>query len=316
MSKTTIQWTDHSTNPIRYGRGHFCQKISPGCAHCYASKMQSRFGTPHFGGAAGTVPTIWTGAGPPPADAGPMLWLDRTKLLDFIRRKKPTRYFVCDMTDLFGAWVPDAWIDLCFAAFAMAKQHTFQLLTKRIERAHTYLSHRYLPGRINDVAIKSSFAIYPVTDEWPLPNVWLGTSVEDQLRANQRIPVLQECPARVCFLSCEPLLGPLDLESYLPGLDWVIVGGESGRLARPCYLDWIRSLVQQCRKENVPCFVKQAGARVIATEQSDKETDRGVRLNVACVPDDELPMLVAYQDPKGGDLNEWPADLQVREFPR
>src|SRR5262245_40444774 len=135
MPKTSIQWTDFSTNPIRYGKGHYCQKISPGCAHCYASRLQPRFGNPEFGGAGGRAPIALTNG----VTNHDLLWLDPQALAAVLRRRKPTRYFWCDMSDLFGAWVPDEFIDRCFAVMALTRRHTHQILTKRPERMAAYL---------------------------------------------------------------------------------------------------------------------------------------------------------------------------------
>lgn len=148
----------------------------------------------------------------------------------------------------------------------------------------------------------------PEKPRWPLPNVWLGVSVENQEAADERIPLLLQTPAAVRFLSCEPLLERVDL-NRVPrlshpcapslngrGIGWVIVGGESGPGARPCELAWIRSIVDQCRAAGVPAFVKQLGATPI------RQTE-----------DDQLWHI--ERDRKGGDMNEWPPDLRVREFP-
>src|SRR5262245_53283923 len=133
MAETSIEWTDHSINPIRArtadGVGHYCQKVSPGCANCYASRLQPRFGMPEF-----------KGTGDPPGDRE--RFLDESKLAEVLRRKKPTRYFWCDMTDLFGAWVPDEWIDECFSVMGATPQHTHQVLTKRPERMLAYMRTR------------------------------------------------------------------------------------------------------------------------------------------------------------------------------
>ncbi len=166
-------------------------------------------------------------------------------------------------------------------------------------------------------------------DSYPLPdNVWLGVSVEDQQRADERIPLLLQVPARVRFLSVEPLLGPVDLCSCNPkwpdrhsrdcrllSLDWVIIGGESGPRARPCHVEWVRSLVQQCKAAGTPCFIKQLGSKpVIGCARCKDNPYWGRTLSswTRC-PDCGLK---GPRDPKGGDPAEWPADLRVREFPR
>jgi hypothetical protein len=176
-------------------------------------------------------------------------------------------------------------------------------------------------------------------------NVWVGTSVEDQSRADERIPHLLQIPARIRFLSCEPLLGPVDLTTALPftdrhcqrcgfrpiegieryreihrdkakcvscgwdmsqpaqGVDWVIIGGESGPGARPCNVQWIRSLVAQCKAAGVPVFVKQLGAYPIDNSRDSRFMIGAERVHMT-------------RDRKGGDPSEWPEDLRVREFPQ
>lgn len=128
-------------------------------------------------------------------------------------------------------------------------------------------------------------------------NVWVGASVEDQPRSDERIPQVLEIPAKLRFLSVEPLLD--DVKLHLPGIDWVIVGGESGPRARPCNIEWIRSVIRQCETAAVPCFVKQVGSNAIR---------RGC-------PTSLTADLLIFKHPKGGDPAEWPPDLRVREFP-
>jgi protein gp37 len=223
VAETSIQWTDHSTNPIRARNlvtgdvGHFCEKISPGCGHCYSSEWnEHRFGT--------GLPFL------PVHRPEVELFLDEGKLREVLRRRKPTKFFWCDMTDLFLAHHPDAWIDRCFAAMALTPQHTHQVLTKRPERMGAYLGSRATRDRIARAVggLRRSFGL-PAWDEdgvtggeiehgqyWPLPNVWAMTSVEDQQRADERIPHLLRVPAAVRGLSVEPLLGPVDLTPWLP----------------------------------------------------------------------------------------------------
>jgi protein gp37 len=349
MAATSIEWTDRTINPIRArprsadpprGSGHYCEKVSPGCAHCYSSAMQHRFGTPRFG----------SGQRREQVD----VFLDPAKLAEVLRRRQPTRWFWCDMTDLFGDWVPDEWIDACFATMALTPQHTHQVLTKRPERMRRYFCES-VNGSGDPRAAAIEYAGYALgidrplgwlDDDKPLPNVWLGVSVEDQQRADERIPLLLRTPAAVRFLSCEPLLGPIRFRDVpglnkLPGVhiaegrspagvDWVIAGGESGPGARPCQLAWLRSLVAQCRAAGVACFVKQLGA--VPVIEPVPATLRGPAVLQAelaiCArwPDGTrfggwsgLPALngrVAHlRDRKGGDMSEWPADLRVREFP-
>jgi len=222
--------------------------------------------------------------------------------------------------------VPDDYIDQVFAVMALASQHTFQVLTKRAARLPEYFRDRdpgaiaYWMGRIakaQDCIVTGARRLYDITQggEWPLPNVWLGVSVENQHFADARIPLLLQTPAAIRFISAEPLLEAIDLTPHLvgatlaapgptgfrpgPRLDWVIVGGESGRGARAFDLEWGRSLVAQCQEARVPVFVKQLGAHAFEGELE----------NGGCGP------LYGLRDTKGADLEEWPVDLRVREFP-
>ncbi len=160
-------------------------------------------------------------------------------------------------------------------------------------------------------------AVSTVT-QWPLPNVWLGVSVEDQQRADERIPHLLRTPATVRFLSAEPLLSEVDLWRFLEGHngepvgDWVIVGGESGLNSRPCDVDWIRSLVAQCRSAKVACFVKQLGS---APRGDEVLAPTGRFRNHPQTGQRQLQLKVTLKDRKGGNPSEWPADLRVRQFP-
>jgi protein gp37 len=256
---TTIEWTDATWNPIRYrvkddagaiaerhgwtslvqigremaGRvGQHCEHVSPGCVNCYSGTLQAR-----------RLPVNGTGL---PFDRRSRdfvePFLDRKVLLQPLRWKRGRRIFVINQSDLFGEWVPVEMIDLVFAVMALAGWHTFQVLTKRSKRLCTYLSDEDLTQRIEAFC--------------PLPNVWLGVSVEDEQRADERIPDLLATPAAKRFLSVEPMLGPV---GAWPGIDWVICGGESGRGARPMHPDWARSLRDQCVAADIPFFFKQWG---------------------------------------------------------
>lgn len=302
MGKTPIQWCDFSVNPIRArmnGRvGHHCVKVSPGCTNCYASTMQRRFGLPPF--EVGKRQDV-------------EVFFDIKKCQDVLRRKKPTKWFWEDMSDLFGEWVPFGWLDLCFATMALTRWHTHQVLTKRADRMLEYVAAlvadplRLLPAIELLAPTRVDAALFP-----PFRNIWLGVSAEDQERVDERIPLLLQTPAAVRFVSAEPLLGPMDLAHYLRaswngllsrlGLDWIIVGGESGPKARPCDVAWIRSIVRQCRAASVPVFVKQLGSRPV--------TDHRTR-----PAGEPLYWTQALRDRKGGDPSEWPEYLRVREFP-
>lgn len=318
MGKTSIEWTrgdDGSAgatwNPIRG-----CSRLSPGCGGanhqggCYAEKIAARFsgpGQPFEGFAERSAHGgRWTGK---------MGLVDDMLTLP-LRWKKPRRVFVNSMSDLFHENLPDDAIDKVFAVMALAPQHTFQVLTKRADRMRDYCTRidkepvRDTVRRI--VAAWPGNAPVPHEIVFPLPNVWLGVSVEDQERADERIPDLLATPAAIRFLSCEPLLGPVDLMEVIPNpmiwspvhgmtrlLDWVIVGGESGPNSRPFALEWARSIVAQCKAVGVSCFMKQLGAKPV-DRPSPQFCHEPIKL----------------QDRKGGDWSEWPTDLRVREFPQ
>lgn len=299
--KSPIEWTNASWNPVRG-----CSRVSEGCRNCYAEIMAARFSGPGQWGeglatmvrsADGKTDHRWTGkvvAAPDHVLTQPLRW------------RKPRRIFVNSTSDLFHEGLPDAVIDRVFAVMALCPQHTFQVLTKRPERMRAYfagirdrhigwlgarpLGAWVIYARAEALAsnLGSKYGGVPfaaalnkakpkdfhlMRDQWPLPNVWLGTSVEDQATADARIPHLLDTPAAVRFISAEPLLGPVDLHSALcretgscptcpaclGGIHWVIVGGESGPGARPMHPDWARSLRGQCAAAGVPFFFKQWG---------------------------------------------------------
>lgn len=216
MGETTIGWTDRSVNPflardIETGkRGHWCEKVSPGCTFCYSSAMQPfRFHGHEF--LAKNREKV-------------EVFFDRDRLDEVLRRRKPTKWFWWDMTDGFGPWVPDAWLDHCFAVMALTPWHVHQLLTKRPERMLSYLNDPETEDRVYQTAwemqpggigARTTPRDHPADWRWPLPNVWCGTSIEDQPRADLRVPILRRVPAAIRFLSIEPLLGPIDLEPLL-----------------------------------------------------------------------------------------------------
>ena len=197
-----------------------CTKVSPGCKHCYAERMARRL---QAMGASGYV-------------RGFGLTLQDDRLGQPLGRKKPTLYFVCSMADLFHEDVPDTFIDRVLATIHRTPWHTYQLLTKRAERLLDFFANRPVP-----------------------PNVWLGVTVEDRRYGLPRIDLLRQIPARVRFLSVEPLLedlGPLDLD----GIDWLIVGGESGPEARPMRPEWALAVRDSCKATGVAFTFKQWGA--------------------------------------------------------
>lgn len=292
--KTAIEWSDATWNPVTG-----CTKVSPGCDHCYAETFAERWrGTPghHF-------------------ENGFDLTLRPERLGQPIRWTRPRRIFVNSMSDLFHEGVPDEFIARVFAVMAVARQHTFQLLTKRHGRMRSLLNRPEFRAQV-EAAIRGVVAEYSPDQvwfrAWPLPNVWVGVSVEDQKRADLRVPALLGTPAAVRWISAEPLLGSVDLGqvwNFCPkhdrpgqadgwgfcvncpdmrGLDWIVAGGESGPGARPMRSEWAESLRDQCARAGVPFFMKQAGT-VLA--RSWECADR-----------------------KGGDPSEWPIELP-REYP-
>jgi protein gp37 len=229
-SKSAIEWTDATWNPVTG-----CSKVSPGCAHCYAETMA----TTRLVGKPGYVGLPWT---PENASLNVVLRPERLNLPRTWR--EPRRVFVNSMSDLFQELVPVEFIAQVFTTMALTPQHTYQVLTKRPERM---------------AAVMGSVAAEALWSEWPLPNVWLGTSIEND-RFVGRADDLRRVPGEwIRFLSCEPLLGPLP-SLDLTDLDWVIVGGESGPGARPMHSDWVRDLRDRCRAAGVAFFFKQWGA--------------------------------------------------------
>ncbi|MFI7644101.1 DUF5131 family protein [Nonomuraea sp. NPDC049400] len=282
--KTKIEWSDATWNPVTG-----CTKVSPGCDNCYAETFAER----------------WRGTKGHHFENGFDVQLRPERLDQPLRWKTPRRIFVNSMSDLFHDAVPDEYIARVFATMALTPQHTYQILTKRHGRMRSFLTNPpkndngeyedgvgWLPGsgakwmvaealeetgrdadrRLNEE--QWALVEWPAGRlEWPLPNVWIGVSVEDQQRAELRIPALLETPAAVRFLSCEPLTRLVDLRNLkvrdrlidcLGGdvkdpadgavicgtpsvIDWVIVGGESGPGARPMYPDWARNLRDQCQ---------------------------------------------------------------------
>lgn len=269
-------------------------------------------------------------------------------------RTRPRRIFVNSQSDLFHENLPDEAIDRVFAVMALCPQHIFQVLTKRPERMLAYIATlseaRILHDRITGPAIDLMRGddlrrIDWMLPSWPLPNVWLGVSVEDQKTADARIPLLLQTPAAKRFVSYEPALGPVSFRwmsawpenaphaamnpsgstNHLDGLrrlDWIIVGGESGPSARPFDIAWARRAIQECREAGVACFVKQLGANpqeiAYPRDVTEAEAARWMRDGWTRVVDGDGEQWRKYyrlKDRKGGDMSEWPEDLRVREFP-
>jgi len=232
--RTAIEWTDSTWNPVTG-----CTQVSPGCDHCYALRFAERFrGVPGH-----------------PFEHGFDLRLRPERLTQPLRWRKPRRVFVNSMSDLFHADVPDEFIAQVFAVMAASPRHTFQVLTKRPQRMRRWLSHPAAQARVWEAARQLGLAVDGAS--WPLPNVWLGTSIENNNYA-WRADFLRRTPAAVRFISAEPLLGPLD-RLDLTGIHWLITGGESGPGHRPCDPAWVRDLRDRCVAAGVAFFFKQWG---------------------------------------------------------
>jgi protein gp37 len=281
MTLTKIEWTDQTWNPVTG-----CTEVSPGCDYCYARTFAER----------------WRGTPGHPYARGFDIQLRHTRLLQPLRWRDPVKTFVCSMSDLFHAEVPDDYIAHVFAILGITANQTYQVLTKRHARARALLSSAAFQKLVMAIAEATveevpAAAHLSVPASWPLPNVWLGVSAENQAWADIRLPALVATPAAVRFVSAEPLVGPLDLTPWLAGpaarpslVDWVIAGGESGPGARPADARWIGHLVTTCRAATVPVFVKQLGS----VWSRNAGLGRG----------------------KGNDPTHWPPSLRVRQFPR
>lgn len=312
MQKSSIQWTDATWNPVRG-----CDKISPGCKNCYAETVANR-----FKGVKGHA-----------YEQGFDLRLVPHLLEAPLHWKMPQRIFVNSMSDLFHEGVPFDYIDKVFAIMALCPQHTFQVLTKRSDRKWAYIQLLEEKARhFGGIRGASAYGVYAYVEKinsnfgdpkfagilnqawmkrkdevgdirWPLPNVILGVSAENQEYANKRIPEaiipLLDMGWKT-MISAEPLLGPIVFKE-IPGFNrvntplhrlWVIVGGESGNGARPFQIEWAKSIVTQCNIAGVKVFVKQLGARPFLGPE--------IRL--------------VLNSRKGDDMTEWDPALRVQEF--
>jgi len=243
MAATKIEWATDVWNPCTG-----CTPISAGCANCYAKRMASRL-KGRFGYPAGKPFKVT---------------LHPEKLDEPLRWKKPRRVFVCSMGDLFHEDVPDGFISQVFGVMSLAWEHTFIVLTKRPQRMAEWL--RTACEKVHDASRPIAEIIQCRSHSrnlWPLPNLWLGTTAENQTAYEDRIEWLLKCPATVTFLSLEPLLGPIDLTATYATHDglrgrihWLIAGPETGPRARPCNPDWIGSAINQAKAAGIKVFVK------------------------------------------------------------
>jgi protein gp37 len=249
MKDTAIEWADDTFNGW-WG----CTEVGPGCDHCYARELSRRYGK-----------DVW-GPGKERSRNSAKYWEDEPKKFEraAISIGRRRRVFFNSMSDVFDAEVSQQWrIDL-FNRILRTSYLDWLLLTKRIGRA-----------------VKDSDFIKLCRDDARCAPIWLGTSVEDQIRFNLRINNLSQSPADLAFLSAEPLLGPIDIRGHEEAIDWVIVGGESGPDPRPMNIEWARQLKDQCKAAGVAFFMKQLGG---------------------------------YPD-KRKSLDQFPDDLRIREFP-
>lgn len=392
MGATKIQWTDETLNPARG-----CEAVSPGCLNCYAARNATRFAKEGeiFAGLARMKkqPDDQHGRKRPSL----AVWTGKVTLIPGALRKalgwspkKRKRVFVGSVTDMFHREVPFEFLAALFGVMAATPWVTYQIVTKRPERMVEFFE--WLSDRDDDLRVSAHrFALELLHDDraeaarhgalpmkelpgflvrrlaagksapWPLPNVHLLTSAENQETFDQRVPHLLACPAVVHGISAEPLLGPIDMaldrwvriphtvraDTFpgvrLPGDDicvdpgiykaesnslgalsiptpqgslgikpteferlslrWIISGGESGPGARACAIEWLRGIGQQCRQQHVPMFVKQLGTR---------PTIDGYDRSLG----DHHHVLAAIRSKKGGELDDMPTDLRVREFPR
>ncbi len=328
---SAIQWTDRVWNPV-VG----CTKVSQGCKHCYAKTLHDQRHKAYTEGKLQNLPQYAA-----PFEA---VQLIPDRLHEPLSWRKPAKVFVNSVSDLFHEDVPDHFIAAVFGVMGAAPRHTFQILTKRPARMLELMSRLTLSESFLRAALAldddgfDQWRRSKVSPPWPLPNVWLGVSVENQAAADERTPLLLQTPAAIRFLSCEPLLECVDLTRWLwgkaepcadcpkdvdcecgyqtrrwlgqPSLDWIVIGGESGRGARPFNVQWARDLVKQCRDGEATPFVKQLGADPVEAVAGMEET--------RAVNEPFMGSGWAHKrlrDNHGGDMAEWPEDLRVREFP-
>ncbi|MDD5228502.1 MAG: phage Gp37/Gp68 family protein [Methylococcales bacterium] len=213
-AKSKIEWTEQTWNPVTG-----CTKISAGCKHCYAETMAKRLQAMNVKG----------------YENGFNLSILPERLLEPLKRKKPTIYFVNSMSDLFHENIDENFIEQVFSIIQEATQHQFQILTKRADRLALFFKNRVVPN-----------------------NAWLGVTVENKEHGLMRIDYLRKIDAKIRFLSCEPLLEDLG-NINLKDIHWVIVGGESGTNARPMAIEWAENVQQQCQNQKVKFFFKQWG---------------------------------------------------------
>lgn len=277
-----IEWTDTTWDPLAG-----CTRKSAACRHCYAEALTAQFSQ------SGQWGHGFAEMGP----GGPA-WTGKIELLEDRLRlpfdlAKPSRIFVNSLSDLFHESLPNEAIDRVFAVMALEQRHVFQVLTKRPKTMLPYLIDPATPHRIEARMAEITGPEAKTIPSWPLPNVWLGVTAENQKEADRRIPILLETPAAVRWIAAEPLLEPVDLEagSWLgaradlegnkspgPKLDWIVAGGETGADAKACQPVWARSLRDQCARSGTPFFWTRWGEHLPAplSGKGDLEENLGV----------------------------------------
>jgi protein gp37 len=279
MGKSKIAWTERSWNFIRARRrsdqkqGWYCQKVSPACTNCYAERQNARFGT-HVPYSVDKLSEV-------------EIYLDEDALREPLKWKKPSAIFPVSMSDLFASWVPDEWLHKAYAVMALTPHHTYNVLTKRAERRLAFLNNLAkniapIERAARELGYTFKFDGFDGREHsilpWPIPNLREGSTVCNQDELHAVMPVLEETPAAVRWLSIEPQIssiclhidaekdehqrvcckncGTVDVPVFgLP--NWIVVGGESGSCARPFEIEWARTLLQQCKAARVPFFFKQ-----------------------------------------------------------
>ena len=318
MSDTTkIEWTDYTWSPWEG-----CTKVSPGCAHCYAETRNHRFGNDNWGrGKPRRLVVDWR---------KPVRWNAESAGRMEIGNQVINRTVFPSLCDPFDDEVPIEW----FARFLKLIHDTpclnWLLLTKRPENFRKRLGMVKATDDEFGAWLLGWFLAanrqYNAPDRFvAVPdNVWIGASVEDQIRADERIPELLKIPAARRFLSVEPLLGPVTLSldnrngpdlGHMAFIDWVIIGGESGVHSRQCKIEWIQDIVSQCRAAGVPPFVKQLGSLATCDNANVFDWPADARLLASDQVEGAASCLIKTRHPKGGDIEEWPDQLRVREFP-
>ena len=321
MNRSTIPWTQYTWN-VTTG----CAKVSRGCANCYAERVSASL---QNRGVADYQDTVYSHAYAQTRWTGHINLLPH-RLVEPLKMKEPALIFIDSMSDLFHDQVPDDFIDQVIAVIALTPRHTYQILTKRVERMKSYFdifatlndpifrNNRLLSAgqRIYDEHLAKSKCHLDLKslDVWPLPNLWLGCSIEDQATADFRLPLLQLISAHRRFVSIEPLIGPIDLGYAYPcgyycdsnighvdhpfwswgtdtQLNWLIMGAESGSQSRPFEPTWLETIIQQAHQAGVSLFIKQLGSHWASRSGNSRV------------------------DPRGEDVSLWPLIWRFQQYP-